>query len=429
MIPRYSTEAMNALWSEKNKLEIWFNVEILAVEGMAKLGLVPQSVVDEIKSKVVFNPERILEIEAEVKHDVIAFLSSLTEKVGDVGRYLHMGMTSSDLLDTSFAVQLKKSGEIIKECLESLVSSMSAKAVQYKNTPCMGRTHGIHAEPTTFGLKLLTFVAELKRRQQDLNHAIKQISFGKISGPVGTYSNISPAVEKYVLEKLGLEVDPVSTQIVNRDRHAVFFNTLAMIGTSLERFAVEVRHLQRTEVGEAQEGFTKGQKGSSSMPHKRNPILSENITGLARLLRGYSSTAMENVALWHERDISHSSAERVLAPDSCTLMHFMLVRAKDLVDNLQVNQDRMLANLEINMGAVFSGTFLNELVKKGISREQGYAIVQKASFAAQKENTSLKDQLLKDKDLQKILSNNEINELFDLKRHFKEVDGIFARVL
>ena len=428
MIPRYSTKEMTAIWSDSAKHQLWFKIELLALKAMAEEGTVPKDAYDKISNKVVFKPERIEELENETKHDVIAFVTSLTEQVGAEGRYLHLGMTSSDLVDTAFCYQLKESANIIEKALTKLIDTLMNRAVEHKLTACIGRTHGMHAEPTTFGLKLLTFVAEFKRRLSDFISAKDVISVGTISGPVGTYANINPSIENKVLRELGLKADEISTQVINRDRHAKFFLALAQIGASLERLAVELRHLQRTEVSEVEEGFSKGQKGSSSMPHKKNPISSENITGVARLLRGYAFTALENVALWHERDISHSATERVIGPDACHLTHYSLERMTGIIENLVVKADKMKENLELSKGAFFSGTLLNELVKGGMSREASYKFVQSCAFEAKDKSVGLVD-IVKSRsaEVKDFISDKIIDQSFSLDRHYKNIDLLFER--
>jgi adenylosuccinate lyase len=429
MIPRYSLPEMTSIWSDENRFKIWLEVETLALEGMVKEGKAPAEALAAVKEKGAFDVERVLEIEAEVKHDVIAFLTNVAEYVGPLSRYVHRGMTSNDLLDTTFAVQLKQSGELILTALDAACDAIKERAIEHQYTPTIGRSHGIHAEPTTFGLKLASWYAELRRQRQRFELALKDVCVGKIAGAVGTYASISPAVEAHTLGTLGLEPETVATQIVHRDRHAAFFSVLAQIGTSIERFSVEIRHLQRTEVREAEESFSKGQKGSSAMPHKRNPILTENLTGLARLLRGYALTALENVPLWHERDISHSSAERVIAPDACIATHFMLHRFGSVVKNLVVHADRMKENLDFSRGLIFSGSLLIALVDNGIVREDAYRLVQKHALAAWEGGDSLEDRVLADPDITNVVDKKVIDEVFDLKRHLRHVDLIFNRAM
>lgn len=429
MIPRYSRPEMQAVWTDDSRFKIWLEVETLALEQMVAEGIAPKEAHEKLKREGKFSSERVLEIEHKTKHDVIAFLTCVGEPLGPLSRYIHRGMTSSDLVDTAFAVQLARSGTLLLKGVDAVLLAIKRRAEEFKYTPCIGRTHGIHAEPTTFGLKLLTWYTELARGRTRLQTAIDEISFGKISGAVGTFASVSPGVEAHVMGKLGLKAEPVSTQIVPRDRHAAFFLALSIVGSSIERFAVEIRHLQRTEVRELEEKFDSGQKGSSAMPHKKNPVLSENLVGLARLLRGYAIAALENVALWHERDISHSSAERVIAPDACIVLDFMLHRFLSIVDRMVVHQDRMLENLEFTRGLVFSGTLLLALVDKGMTREDAYAAVQKHALPAWEGGPTLLERIRNDGDISKHLSSQEIEEVFDLKRHFKHVDIIFKRAL
>jgi adenylosuccinate lyase len=429
MIPRYSRPEMLKIWSDENKYQTWLDVELLAAEGMERQGLIPSGTAESIRAQSTVKVDRILEIEEEVKHDVIAFLTSIAEQAGAPARFLHRGMTSSDLLDTSLAILLKQSGELILQELDKLLEVLKRRAYEFKTTPTIGRSHGIHAEPTTFGLKLASFYAELIRRRHAIEAGIRQVACGKLAGAVGTYASLPPEVEQYVFDKLGLVPESIPSQIVHRDRHAEFFNSLALLGASIERMAVEVRHLQRTEVGEAEESFTKGQKGSSAMPHKKNPILCENLTGLARLLRGYAQSALENVALWHERDISHSSVERVIAPDACTLSHFMLVRMQQVIDGLVVHPEKMLSNLHSSRGLVFSGTLLIALADKGIAREDAYRIVQRNALECwqDKDGPDFLGRLESDEEVGKLISRDELREIFNLNRHLSYVDVLFAR--
>lgn len=420
---------MTAVWSDESRFKIWLQVELLALEKMSEIGLAPKEAYIEAKEKANFDPKRVLEIEDEVKHDVIAFLTNVAEYVGPSSRFIHRGMTSSDLLDTSFAVQLKTAGEMLLARVTKVIDAIHKRAEEHRYTPTIGRSHGIHAEPTTFGLKLMSWAVELKRAKKRLAASIKEVSCGKISGPVGTFASLPPQVEEHVMKKLGLTAEAVASQVVHRDRHAAFFTALAVLASSIERFAVEVRHLQRTEVREAEERFTAGQKGSSAMPHKRNPILTENLTGLARLVRGYAVSAMENVALWHERDISHSSVERVIAPDACIVMDFMLHRFLSVVEGMVVYPERMMENLESSRGLTFSGTLLVNLVDKGMIREDAYRLVQKHALAAWDGGDDLQTRVLADSEVKKVMSEAEIKEVFDLKRHTKHVDYIFDRAL
>ena len=377
MIDRYSRKEIKDIWEEKNKYTIWLKIELAAAEAMEKLRIIPKGVAKRVKSKASINVKRILDIEKNVKHDVVAFLTSITEKAGREAKYLHKGMTSSDVLDTCFNLQLKQSGKILLKDIDALLASIKKQSLKHKFTLCIGRSHGIHAEPITFGLKLLTFYQEFLRNRRRLENSIKEISTCSISGAVGTFANIDPRVESYVAKKLNLNVEPVSTQVIPRDRHAQFFTTLAIVASSIERFAIEIRHLQRTEVLEVEEFFGKKQKGSSAMPHKKNPILSENLTGLARLIRSSVIPALENVALWHERDISHSSVERNIGPDSTIALDFALNRLNEIIKNLNVYPKNMMKNLNLTNGVFFSQRILLELTTLGLSREEAYKLVQK----------------------------------------------------
>lgn len=428
MIERYTRDEMKRIWEPENKFKIWLDIELYAVEAFNKLGLVPDKALKEIKKKAKFDIKRIDEIEKVVKHDVIAFLTSVNEHIGENSRYLHYGMTSSDVLDTSLAVQLKQSGELILKGIDELLIALKEKAFQYKDTPMIGRSHGIHAEPTTFGLKMALFYECMRRNRKRMVSAIEDISYGKISGAVGNFANINPFVENYVCSKLGLKPEPVSTQIIQRDRHAFYFSTLAVIAGTLEQIAVEIRHLQRTEVREAEEFFSKGQKGSSAMPHKRNPILSENLTGLARLVRSYSISALENIALWHERDISHSSVERVIGPDANILLDFMLYRTTGLIKNLIVYPENMMKNLNITNGLIYSQRVLLMLAEAGMKRDTAYQIVQRNAMKSWEEGLDFKELIKKDKDVKKLLTEKEIESAFDIDYYLKNVDFIFKRV-
>lgn len=427
MIERYTRPEMARIWTDESRFNYWLKIETLALEKMVELKLAPPESLKALKEKGRFDSARVLEIEKEVKHDVIAFLTNVAEYAGPEARYMHRGMTSSDVLDTALACQLKESYSLIIKDIDKLLESLKTRAEEHKLTVCIGRSHGIHAEPMTFGLKLVSWYAELKRHKRRLAQAAEDAAVGKISGAVGTYVTVPPEIEAHVMKGLGLKPETVSSQIVQRDRHAAFFSALALLASSLEKFSVEIRHLQRTEVREAEEKFTEGQKGSSAMPHKRNPILTENITGLARLVRSYSLAAMENVALWHERDISHSSVERVIAPDACILTDFMLARFTSVIDGLVVHKDNMLKNLESSRGLVFSGTLLNMLVSKGITREDAYRTVQKHALPAWEGGATLYERVKADSDLSGILSPAEIEEIFDLKRHVRYVDFIYDR--
>jgi adenylosuccinate lyase len=431
MIPRYAREKMTAIWSPETKFRIWFEIEAHAADAMAALGTIPKEAAKTIwekGGKATFDVARIEAIEREVKHDVIAFLTHLAEIVGEDARFVHQGMTSSDVLDTCLAVQLSRAADLLIEDIDALLAALKRRAVEHKLTPAIGRSHGIHAEPTTFGLKLAGFYAEFARARDRLIRARKEIATCAISGAVGTFANIDPRVEAHVAKKMGLAVEPISTQIIPRDRHAMFFATLGVVASSLERLATEVRHLQRTEVLEAEEFFSKGQKGSSAMPHKRNPVLSENLTGLARMVRSYALPAMENVALWHERDISHSSVERYIGPDATITLDFALARAAGIVDKLVVYPDRLQANLDRTHGLVHSQRVLLALTQKGMSRENAYLLVQENAMRTWNGEGTLLDLLKANKDVTQYLSAKELEALFDLGYHFKEVEKIFARV-
>lgn len=429
MIERYSRPQMSALWSEEAKYRTWLDVEVLACEAMAKHKLIPDSAVSEIHKKASFKIETILEREQETKHDVAAFVSVIQESVGEAGRFLHMGMTSSDVVDTAFAYRISKSCELILKEVDACLEVTKTRAEEHKNLLMMGRTHGIHAEPTTMGLKWLLWHDMLKRAKKRIENAKEEVSVGKLSGAVGNYANLPPEIEKYVCEKLGLKPDTVSTQVIARDRFASFFSSLALLGSTVEAIAVELRHLQRTEVSEVREGFSKGQKGSSAMPHKRNPISAENLTGLARLLRGMLIPALENVALWHERDISHSSVERVIGPDACILTDYMLSRLSGLLKNLEVFPDKMKENLNLLQGVVFSQRVLLKLVEKGLSRDEAYKIVQQNAHAALDSKQPFEGLLKKDAAVKKVLSDSEISGLFDSKVYTAHINTIFGKVL
>jgi adenylosuccinate lyase len=428
MIPRYTRPEMGRIWSEENNFQKWLDIEILAAEALAQMGKVPKAAISRIRKNARFDVGRIREIEREVKHEVIAFLSSVAESIGDDARFLHLGMTSSDVMDTALAIQLREAAAILIEDVQSLMEVLRRQAYKYKSTVMIGRTHGVHAEPITFGLKFALWYEEMARNLARLRKAMEDISVGQISGAVGTFAQISPKVEAYVCKKSGLKPALVSNQIIQRDRHAYFFATLAVIGCSLEKFAVEIRHLQRTEVQEAEEPFTAGQKGSSAMPHKRNPILSENITGLARLMRSYASAALENVALWHERDISHSSVERVIAPDATIALDFMLRRMTYVLGELCVYPENMKRNLEKSGGAIFSEAVLLALIDKGVSRDAAYRMVQRHALKIARDGGELKDELLKDREITNYLSAREVEAVWGLKHHLANVDFIFRRV-
>lgn len=429
MIERYTHPEMAAIWTDDSRYQIWLDIERYALEGLVKVGKAPAEALQAYNEKAQFSSERVLEIEKEVKHDVIAFLTNVAEYVGPLSRYVHKGMTSSDVVDTCLAVQMRRAGLMIKSDIETLLATLKARATEFKLTPCIGRSHGIHAEPTTFGIKLAGWYAEMKRHITRLNLAIEDISVGKLSGAVGTYAGIDPSVEELVMQKLQLTGETVATQVVSRDRHAHYMACLAGIAGSVERFSVEIRHLQRTEVREAAEGFTAGQKGSSAMPHKRNPILTENLCGLARLVRSYAQACFENVALWHERDISHSSVERVAVPDATIALDFMLRRFNGVVKNLLVSPEKMMENLELTRGTVFSGHLLIALVDKGVSREDAYRLVQQHALAAFDGGATLLERVQQDPTISKAMTKEEISDVFSLARHLKEVDRIVDRAL
>jgi adenylosuccinate lyase len=419
---------MGRIWSEENGFQKWLEVEILAAEALARLGKVPKAAIGRIRKKARFNVERIRKIEREVKHEIIAFLSSVAESIGDDARFLHLGMTSSDVMDTALAIQLKEASAILIRDTRELMKVLRQQAFKYKSTVMIGRTHGVHAEPITFGLKLALWYQEMARNLDRLEKAAGDVQVGKISGAVGTFAQISPRVEAYVCKKSGLRAAPISNQIIQRDRHAYFFATLAVIASSLEKFATEVRHLQRTEVQEAEEPFTEGQKGSSAMPHKRNPILSENVSGLARLMRGYAMAALENVPLWHERDISHSSVERVIAPDATIVLDFMLRRMIYVLGNLSVYPDTMERNLEKTGGTVFSERVLLALVNKGVARDAAYRMVQRHALRTGRDGGDLKKELVQDREIRRFLTAKEIERVWGVKPHLANVDLIFRRV-
>lgn len=428
MIPRYSRPEMVRIWTDEARFEKWLRIEIAACEAWSDLGLIPKEAVQTLKSKAKFSTERVLELEKVTKHDVIAFVSCVAENVGEEGRYLHLGLTSSDVVDTAFAAQLREAGLLIRDGWVSLLGVLKSKAFEHKNTPQIGRSHGIHAEPITFGLKFSVWYAEASRQLRRLEDAIETIGYGKVSGAVGTFANIDPRVEAYVCEALGLKPDPISTQIVSRDRHAHFFTTLALLAATVEKIATEIRHLQRTEVLEAEEYFSPGQKGSSAMPHKRNPILSENLCGLARVVRSNSVAALENVSLWHERDISHSSVERVIGPDSTIALHFMIHRLKDLLEKLIAYPENMAKNLNQLRGLVYSQQVLLELVKKGLSREEAYEIVQRNAMRTWRSSKEFREEIWADDSIQKLFTREELERLFDLSHHLKEIDTLYQRV-
>ena len=434
MIERYSLPEMAAIWSATHKTDLWLQVELLVCEGWAREGIIPQDAIEKIRA-ARYNAQRMQEIEQETHHDIISFLRSIQEQLGPEGRFIHLGLTSSDVLDTGLAMQLNEAGVLLSKSLSELVETVTQAAVRYKYTLMVGRTHGIHAEPITFGLKLALWVDELRRGQQRLTAALEQVTVGKISGAVGTHATVPPQIEEFVCEQSGLRVAPVSSQIVQRDRHAYFIMTLALIGSSLEKMAQEIRHLQRTEVSEAFEPFGAGQQGSSAMPHKRNPELCERICGLARVLRGFAVTSMENVALWHERDISHSSAERIIIPDACTLLHYMLHIFNKVVSGLQVDEERMLTNLNMTGGLIFSQRILLALIERGVGRQEAYQVVQRnakkvwsmSSKGAIKSN-ALIEALGSDDEVTQYLSHNELAELTNTEYYVKYIDTTFARL-
>jgi len=428
MIKRYSRKELTNIWSEENKYRIWLDVEIAAAQAMEKLGQIPRGVSSAVSKKAKINVARIHAIEAKVKHDVIAFLTSVTEKAGIKARYLHQGMTSSDVLDTSFNIQLVQSGKILVKDIDLILKVLKRQAKKHKFTPCIGRSHGIHAEPITFGLKLASFYEEFKRNRKRLIDAIDEVSSCAISGAVGTFANINPNVEKYVAKKLGLKIEPISTQIIPRDRHAFYFSVLGIVAGSVERVATEIRHLQRSEVYELQEYFSKDQKGSSAMPHKKNPILSENLTGLSRMVRSYVNPALENIALWHERDISHSSVERNIGPDANITLDFALNRLANILDKMIIYPKKMIQNINLTKGLIFSQEIMLELTKNGLSREKSYKIVQSYSKRCFSENKNLFDLISKDKLIMSKISKSKLSSIFNYKSHFKNVNLIFKRV-
>lgn len=429
MIERYTLPEMGNLWTDDYKFKTWLRVEIAVCEAQAELGYIPKEAVEEIKAKAKFDPKRILEIEAEVRHDVIAFLTNVNEYVGDAGRYIHLGMTSSDMLDTALSLQMVDSLQVIMIHVESLIQAIRYKAQEHRDTVMIGRSHGIHAEPITFGFKLAGWLAEMLRHRERLTRLQDTIAVGKISGAVGTYANIDPQIEALTCQLLGLHPDAASTQVISRDIHADFMNALALLGASIERFAVEIRNLQRTDVLEVEEFFSKKQKGSSAMPHKRNPIRSERLTGMARILRGNAMAALENVALWHERDISHSSVERVAMPDSCILTHFMLVETTELIKNLLVYPENMARNMNVYGGVVFSQRVMLSLVEKGLAREEAYAVVQSCAHTAWNTDDGNFHQLIaNDERVKAHLSAADIEACFDPNHHLRNLDQVYQRL-
>ena len=428
MISRYSRKELTSVWSEENKYKIWLNVEVAGAQALEKLGYIPKGVSSVFKKKGRINVKRIHAIESKVKHDVIAFLTSITEKAGIKARYLHQGMTSSDVIDTSFNIQLAQSGKILLKDIDQILKVLKKQAKKYKFTPCIGRSHGIHAEPITFGLKLASFYEEFKRNKKRLISAIDEVSTCAISGAVGTFANINPNVEKHVAKKLGLKIEPISTQVIPRDRHAFYFSVLGIIAGSIERAATEIRHLQRTEVYELQEYFSKNQKGSSAMPHKKNPILSENLTGLSRMVRSYVAPALENISLWHERDISHSSVERNIGPDANVTLDFALIRLHNILKNMIIYPKKMISNLNITKGIIFSQEIMLELTKSGMSREKSYKIIQSHTKKCFSQNLNLFEVVKKDKVITDRIPLNKLKKIFNYSSHFKNVNLIFNRV-
>ncbi len=429
MIERYSRKEIKSIWEEENKYKIWLDIEIAAAQAMEKLKIIPKGVSKKVRRKAKINVARIHKIESKVHHDIVAFLTSISEKVGIEGKFLHKGMTSSDVLDTCFNIQLSQAGKILSNDINDLLKVLKKKSLKYKNTICVGRSHGMHAEPTTFGLKLLSFYEEFHRNNKRLKSAINEISTCAISGPVGTFANIDPKVEAHVAKKFNLRVEPISTQIIPRDRHAYFFSILGIIAGSVERVATEIRNLQKTELQEVEEFFGKKQKGSSAMPHKKNPILSENLTGLSRLVRSYVVPSLENISLWHERDISHSSVERNIGPDSTITLDFALNRLKNILKNMNVYPKNMLRNLNISNGLIFSQRIMLDLTKYGFSREKAYKIVQKSAQESHKKNISFYNSLINNPYVNKKISSKNLKKMFDLNYHTKKINIIFKRVL
>lgn len=428
MIDRYTREEMGTIWTEENKYKAWLEVEILACEAWAKLGVIPEEDVKAIRKNASFNVERIYEIEQETRHDVVAFTRAVSESLGEERKWVHYGLTSTDVVDTALSYLIKQANDIIRKDLEQFIEIIKTKAIEHKHTVMMGRTHGVHAEPTTFGLKLALWYEEMKRNLERFNEAAERVEFGKLSGAVGTYANIDPFVEEYVCKHLGLSPAPLSTQTLQRDRHAAYMSVLALIATSIEKFATEIRGLQKTETREVEEFFRKGQTGSSAMPHKRNPIASENMSGMARVVRGYMVTAYENVSLWHERDISHSSAERVIIPDATIALNYMLNRFSNVVKNLTVYPENMKRNIDKTFGVIFSQRVLLALIDKGLAREEAYGIVQPLAMEAWETETHFKQLVEQNEIVQEKLSKEEIDDCFDYTYHLKNVDFIFERL-
>lgn len=430
MIDRYSRDEIKNIWSLQSKFTYYLNVELAVCDAYAQFGVFPTEDIEQVKLKAKFDLKRIEEVEREVRHDVIAFLTSVNESLGeDLAKYVHVGMTSSDVIDTAFALQIQDSGKIILNDLNVVINSLKTLAERHRNTVCIGRSHGVHAEVMTFGVKICSWIDILKRQRSNFANALEQIRVGQISGPVGTYSNIPPEIEEITCDNLGLKPAKISTQIIARDYHAYFMQSLALIATVIEQFSTEIRHLQRTEVLEVEEGFGQNQKGSSAMPHKKNPVLSENLCGLARVVRANSMVALENVPLWHERDISHSSAERIIFPDSLTLVDFMLARFNNVVENLVVHKENMLKNTDKFGGIVFSQRALLKLVDKGLTREEAYRIVQRNALEAFEHDGNFKENLLDDHDVTSRLSKKEIEEIFDKKDFLKNINVIYNRIL
>ena len=428
MIERYSRKEVKKIWEEKNKYQIWLDIEIAAAQAMEKYKIIPKGVSSKVRKKAKINVDRIHKIENKVHHDVVAFLTSITEKVGIKGKFLHKGMTSSDLLDTCFNIQLVQAGKILIKDIDEILKVLKNKSLKYKKTICIGRSHGIHAEPTTFGLKLAGYYEEFRRNKKRLISAVKEISTCAISGAVGTYANVDPRVESYVAKKFNLMIEPVSTQVIPRDRHAYYFSVLAIIAGSIEKVSTEIRNLQKTELQEVEEFFDKKQKGSSAMPHKKNPILSENLTGLARMVRSYVVPALENISLWHERDISHSSVERNIGPDSTITLDFALNRLTGILKNMTVHPKKMLKNLDLSKGLIFSQRVMLELTKCGFTREKAYRIVQKNAQNSHKRNISFYDSLMNDSLINKKISNKDLKKMFDLNYHIKRINVIYKRI-
>ncbi|GBF10806.1 MULTISPECIES: adenylosuccinate lyase [Tepidibacillus] len=428
MIERYSRPEMQAIWTEENKYRAWLEVEILAAEAWAELGEIPKEDVIKIRKNAKINIDRIHEIEMDTKHDVVAFTRAVAETLGPESKWVHYGLTSTDVVDTALGYLLKQANQILLKDIENFLQVLKEKAIEHKYTVMMGRTHGVHAEPTTFGLKMALWYSEMKRNLERFKQAMDEVGYGKISGAVGTFANIPPFIEEYVCKKLGLKPAPISTQTLQRDRHAEYMATLALIATSLEKFATEIRGLQKSETREVEEFFSKGQKGSSAMPHKRNPVGSENISGLARVLRGYMVSAYENVSLWHERDISHSSVERIILPDATTLLNYMLRRFSNIVKNLTVFPENMKRNMERTFGLIYSQRVLLSLINKGLKREEAYDLVQRKAMQSWEEQKSFKELLKEEKNIQNLLTEEELNECFDYHYHLKNVDFLFKRV-